>query len=62
MPAPYRLLVVGARGQLGSDVVAAAERAGTAVLGVGSRDLNVTDCAAVQRVLGYFAAGAAEAA
>jgi dTDP-4-dehydrorhamnose reductase len=60
-PDPYRLLVVGARGQLGTDLVAAAQAAGVRVLGVGSRDLDVTDQESVQRVLGYVAAGAAEA-
>jgi dTDP-4-dehydrorhamnose reductase len=61
VPASFRLLVVGARGQLGTDLVVAAEVAGVPVLGVGSRDLDVTDTAAVQQVLGYFAAGAAAA-
>lgn len=59
--APFRLLVVGARGQLGTDLVAAARAAGIPVLGVGSRELDVTDQEAVQRTLGYVAAGAAEA-
>lgn len=61
MAAPLRLLVVGAKGQLGTDVLAAARAAGHPVLGVGSRDLDVTDPASVQRTLGYFAGGAAEA-
>lgn len=59
--APLRLLVVGARGQLGTDVVAAAQRAGTPVLGVGSAELDITDQESVQRTLGYLAARAAEA-
>ncbi len=59
-PAPYRLVVVGARGQLGTDLVVAARAAGVAVLGVGSRELDVTDQESVQRTLGYVAAGAAE--
>jgi len=58
---PFRLLVVGARGQLGTDLVATAKAQGIPVLGVGSRELDVTDQEAVQRVLGYVAAGAAEA-
>ncbi len=61
MPASFRLLVVGARGQLGTDLVTAARAAGIDVLGVGSRDLNITDVVAVQQVLGYLAAGAAAA-
>lgn len=56
-----RLLVVGARGQLGTDLVAGAEGLGIPVLGVGSRELDVTDQAAVQATLGYVAAQAAEA-
>lgn len=58
---PVRLLVVGARGQLGTDLVAGAGAASTPVLGVGSRELDVTDQAAVQATLGYLAAQAAEA-
>lgn len=56
-----RLLVVGARGQLGTDLVAAARAAGRSVLGVGSGELDVTDQESVQRTLGYVAAGAAAA-
>ena len=58
---PFRLLVVGARGQLGTDLVAAAQTAGIPVLGVGSRELDITDQESVQRTLGYVAAGAAAA-
>ena len=60
-PGTVRLLVVGARGQLGTDLVAGARAAGTPVLAVGSRELDVTDQAAVQAGLGYLAAQAAEA-
>jgi len=58
---PCRLLVVGARGQLGTDLLAAAQAAGIPVLGVGSRELDITDQQSVQRTLGYVAAGAAAA-
>ncbi|WP_395726240.1 dTDP-4-dehydrorhamnose reductase [Nakamurella sp.] len=55
-----RLLVVGAHGQVGTDLVAAAGAAGLPVRGLGSRELDITDAAAVQAALGYLAAGSAE--
>ncbi len=51
------LLITGARGQLGSDLVAAAQAAGLAVQAYGSRDLDITDAAAVDTVVSAFAAG-----
>jgi dTDP-4-dehydrorhamnose reductase len=46
-----RLLVTGAGGQLGHDVVTTAERAGDAVLALGRADLDVTDRAAVLQAI-----------
>lgn len=56
------MLVTGARGQLGTDVVAATAAAGIPVTALGSRDLDITDPAAVQRVLAAFADSAPERA
>lgn len=50
------LLVTGARGQLGSDLLAAAEAAGVSAAGYGSAELDITDPAAVDRALTAFAA------
>lgn len=61
MSATIRLLVVGARGGLGTDLVTGAAAAGVPAMAVGSRDLDITDSTAVQQVLGYFAAQAAAA-
>ena len=44
---PMRLLVTGAAGMLGQDVIAAAERAGHAVVGLGRAELDICDAAAV---------------
>jgi dTDP-4-dehydrorhamnose reductase len=52
-----RILVTGAKGQLGTDVVAAATAAGADVLGLGSADLDITDPAAVEYAVAAFAAG-----
>ena len=56
-PTTTRLLVTGARGQLGSDLVAGAEAAGLPCEACGSRDLNITDADAVDKVVSAFAAG-----
>ena len=56
-----RLLVTGARGQLGSDLVALARGRGIAVTGLGSEQLDVTDAAAVDTAVASFAGGAAGA-
>lgn len=50
-----RILVTGARGQLGSDLIAAAERAGVRATGLGSADLDITDAGAVDAALAAFA-------
>ncbi|GAA2020563.1 dTDP-4-dehydrorhamnose reductase [Nakamurella flavida] len=55
--APVSLLVTGARGQLGSDLVLQASGAGLAVVAFGSADLDITDAAAVDAALGAFADG-----
>lgn len=47
-----RLVVVGAAGQLGSDLIAAAEAGAGSVRGLGREDLDVTDADAVSAVLG----------
>jgi dTDP-4-dehydrorhamnose reductase len=52
-----RILVTGARGQLGTDLVAAATAAGTEVRGLGSAELDITDADAVQAAVAAFAAG-----
>ena len=49
------LLITGARGQLGSDLVARATSAGLPVTGFGSTELDVTDADAVDRALAGFA-------
>jgi dTDP-4-dehydrorhamnose reductase len=46
-----RILVTGANGQLGHDVVRTAERAGDAVLALGRAELDVTDRAAVLQAI-----------
>lgn len=46
-----RLLVTGAAGMLGQDVVASARRAGHDVLGLSRAELDVTDAAAVRRAV-----------
>jgi dTDP-4-dehydrorhamnose reductase len=46
-----KLLVTGAGGMLGRDVLAAAERAGHEAVGYARADLDVTDAGAVQRAL-----------
>lgn len=46
-----RLLVTGAAGMLGQDVVAAATRAGHDVVALARRDLDITDADAVRRVV-----------
>ncbi|HOZ57713.1 MAG TPA: dTDP-4-dehydrorhamnose reductase [Nakamurella multipartita] len=62
MSAASRILVTGAFGQLGTDVVAAATAAGVAVTALGSGDLDITDSIAVQRMLAAFADSAPERA
>lgn len=47
-PDTLRVLVTGARGQLGSDLVRAAQDRGITVTGLGSADLDITDAAAVR--------------
>lgn len=49
------VLITGARGQLGSDLVAAATAAGIAVQAFGSRELDITDQDAVESALSGFA-------
>jgi len=49
------LLITGARGQLGSDLVAKATAAGFPVTGVGSSELDVTDADAIDRAVAAFA-------
>lgn len=51
------LLVTGARGQLGSDLLLAARSAGLAAVGFGSADLDITDAAAVTCAVTLFAGG-----
>ena len=55
MPATITLLIVGARGQLGTDLMAGAAALGLPARGVGSRQLDITDRSAVARALGEFA-------
>ena len=52
------VLITGARGQLGSDLVAAAVAAGIPARAFGSADLDITDPAAVQAALSAFAQAA----
>ncbi len=49
------VLVTGARGQLGTDLMAAAAAAGLTAQGFGSRDLDITDEAAVDAAVLAFA-------
>ncbi|MBM9467697.1 dTDP-4-dehydrorhamnose reductase [Nakamurella leprariae] len=56
-PAPVAVLVTGARGQLGSDLVLQATAAGLPVVAFGSAELDITDGAAVRAALEAFAAG-----
>ncbi|WP_322097765.1 dTDP-4-dehydrorhamnose reductase [Nakamurella alba] len=51
-----RLLITGARGQLGSDLLALAELRGIPATGLGSADLDISDAAAVEVALQQFAA------
>lgn len=53
------VLITGARGQLGSDLVAAAQQAGMTVQAFGSRELDITDPDAVDAGLSAFAQAAA---
>lgn len=55
-PVTLRVLVTGARGQLGSDLVAAADGRGLVVTGLGSADLDITDRAAVRTAVAEFSA------
>ncbi len=55
MSPPVRLLVTGARGQLGSELVGLAAQAGLDVRGSGSGELDITDPAAVRSALADFA-------
>jgi dTDP-4-dehydrorhamnose reductase len=48
---PMRLLVTGAAGMLGRDVVAAAERAGHDVVALARRDLDIADADAVRSAI-----------
>ncbi|MGI8591771.1 MAG: dTDP-4-dehydrorhamnose reductase [Nakamurella sp.] len=50
------LLVTGARGQLGSDVMRAADSAGFRAVGLGSADLDITDSGAVEAAVADLAA------
>lgn len=49
-----RILVTGASGQLGSDVVTELVRRGYVVLGTDSRQADITDAAAVSRIFSEF--------
>jgi len=49
------LLITGARGQLGSDLVAQSTAAGFPVLGYGLSELDITDAGAVEHALAEFA-------
>ncbi|MET0966811.1 MAG: dTDP-4-dehydrorhamnose reductase [Nakamurella sp.] len=49
------VLITGAKGQLGTDLVAAAAAAGIPAVGFGSRELNITDPDAVDAALSDFA-------
>ena len=51
-----RLLITGARGQLGTDLLRAAAAAGIAATGLGSADLDIRNAAAVDAALAEFAA------
>ena len=56
-----RLLVTGARGQLGADLLLAADAAGVTAVGLGSADLDITDAAAVDAAVRSFARAAEHA-
>src|SRR5947209_15572898 len=47
-----RLLITGAAGMLGQDVVSAARAAGHEVVALGRAELDITDYAAVERAIG----------
>lgn len=51
-----RLLITGARGQLGSDLMRAAVAADIGAEGFGSADLDITDASAVRDAVAVFAA------
>jgi dTDP-4-dehydrorhamnose reductase len=51
-----RLLITGAYGQLGSDLMRAAGSAGVQAVGLGSKDLDIVDPDAVQAAVASFAA------
>ena len=53
------VLITGARGQLGSDLVALARQGGMTVQAFGSRELDITDPQAVDAALSAFAEAAA---
>jgi dTDP-4-dehydrorhamnose reductase len=54
-----RLLVTGAHGMLGCDVIRAGERAGHELVGLGRAELDVADATAVERALARIGPGAA---
>ncbi len=56
-----RLLVTGARGQLGSDLMLAAAAAGVPAVGLRSAELDITDAAAVDAAVRAFARAAEHA-
>ena len=56
-----RLLVTGARGQLGSDLMLAAAAAGIPAVGMGSAELDITDAPAVDAAVQEFARAAEHA-
>jgi dTDP-4-dehydrorhamnose reductase len=58
MEAPMRLLVTGAGGMLGTDVTAAAQRAGLAVTALPRAELDITDPAAVRAAIASARAAA----
>lgn len=60
-PGPLALLVTGARGQVGSEVLAAAAAAGVSARGLGSAELDITDAAAVLAAVADFAISAGSA-
>jgi dTDP-4-dehydrorhamnose reductase len=53
-----RLLITGARGQLGSDLMLAAAAAGIPAVGLGSAELDITDPTAVDAAVQSFARAA----
>ena len=56
-----RLLITGARGQLGSDLMLAAAAVGVPAIGLGSSELDITDPAAVDAAVQSFARAAEHA-